>query len=207
VRSAVFTALLFAAGVTAAGSDACAEPPLEIQLAHGSASELETKKQLERLLAQYDLSPWRFTSKIAIDDDAIPHSHPILTLHTRHLRDDDLLLSTYIHEQSHWYFSNHAAQTAQAVVALKQLFPGLPIGFPDGGDTLDSSYEHLMVIAFERDGVIRLLGELRAHAILQFWADDHYRALYRLMLDTTRRKPVWDVMKKVQLLPPAGAKK
>jgi hypothetical protein len=192
-----------AAGVAAAHE----EVPLDIQLVHGSATEHETKQQLERLLAQYDLSPWRFTSKIAIDDDAIPHSHPILTLHTRHLRDDDLLLSTYIHEQSHRYFSDHAAQTAQAVVTLKQLFPGLPVGFPDGGDTLDSSYEHLMVIAFERDGVIRLLGELRAHDVLLFWADDHYRALYRLVLDTTRRKQVWDVMKKAQLLPPTGGQR
>jgi hypothetical protein len=170
--------------------------PLDIRLAHGSASEQQTRRQLERLLSQYDLAPWRFTSTIAIDDDAIPHSHPILTLHTRHLHDDDLLLSTYIHEQSHRYFTDHSADTAAAVVELQKLFPGLPVGFPDGGNSVDSSYEHLLVIAFERAGVIALLGELRAHEILQFWADDHYRALYRLILDSPRRSRVLEVMAK-----------
>jgi hypothetical protein len=202
VKSAIVASLLLTANVTGARE----ETPLDIHLAHGSVTEKQTRKQLESLLANYDLSPWRFTSKIVIDDDAIPHSHPVLTLHTRHLRDDDLLLSTYIHEQSHHYFSDRAAQTAQAVAELKQRFPGLPVGFPDGGNTLDSSYEHLMVIAFERDGVARLFGELRAHQILKFWADDHYRALYRLVLDQPRRKQVLEVMKRAQLTPPAGGK-
>jgi hypothetical protein len=55
-----------------------------------------------RFLDKYDLTPWLFTRAVVIDDDATPHSHPVLTLHTRHLRDDLLLLSTFIHEQSHW---------------------------------------------------------------------------------------------------------
>jgi hypothetical protein len=133
VRPTIFVSLLLVAGVAMAHE----EMPLDIQLAHGSATEQQTKRQLERLLAQYDVSPWRFTSKVIVDDNTIPHSHPVLTLHTRHLRDDDLLLSTYIHEQSHRFFSDHAAQTGQAVAELKRLFPGLPVGFPDGGDTID----------------------------------------------------------------------
>jgi hypothetical protein len=40
---------------------------------------------LERLLKQYDLSKWIFTRKVIIDQGEIPHSHPVLTLHTRHL--------------------------------------------------------------------------------------------------------------------------
>ena len=140
---------------------------------------------------------------IAKSGEAIPHSHPVLTLHTRHLRDDDLLLSTYLHEQSHRYFGDRSADTAAAIGALETLFPGLPVGYPDGGDSTRSSYEHLLVIAFERAGLVALLGELRAHQILEFWANDHYRALYRLILDPARRVRVLEVMTKHHLSPPS----
>ena len=33
------------------------------------------------------------------------YSHPILTLGTRFTETEDLLLSTYLHEQMHWYLS------------------------------------------------------------------------------------------------------
>ncbi|MEO7000626.1 MAG: hypothetical protein ABI068_02350 [Ktedonobacterales bacterium] len=58
-----------------------------------------TSSQLLTLLQRYDLSRWRFTSAIEIDQQTIPHSHPTLTLHARHLDDDGLLLATYLHEQ------------------------------------------------------------------------------------------------------------
>ena len=41
-------------------------------------------------------------------------SHPVLTLHTRHRRDDDLLLSTFLHEQLHW-------QDGAAIVLHREL--------------------------------------------------------------------------------------
>ena len=74
-----------------------------ISLRHGTVAEQATQRQLEKLFDEYDLSPWLFTQAVVIDEDAVPHSHPVLTLHTRHLKDDLLLLSTFIHEQSHHY--------------------------------------------------------------------------------------------------------
>src|SRR5262249_41281436 len=66
--------------------------------------EAQTKEQLLRLLKTYDVSRWIFTKSIVIDERAIPHSHPVLTLHARHLQDDELLLSTFVHEQFHWFW-------------------------------------------------------------------------------------------------------
>jgi len=59
--------------------------PVTIQLKHGTDAERRTKEELERILASYDLSKYTFTHEVVIDDKAIPHSHPVLTLHTRHL--------------------------------------------------------------------------------------------------------------------------
>ena len=95
------------------------------------ASELQTKSQLQKLLAQYDLSKFIFTIEIIIDRNTIPHSHPVLTLHTRHLKDAELLLSTFVHEQIHWFLTQHQEQTEQAVKELRTIFPKVPVGFPD----------------------------------------------------------------------------
>ncbi len=168
-------------------------PRPEVTLEHRSPSERATAAQLDRLLDRYDLTPWLFTRAIVIDDDAIPHSHPVLTLHSRHVRDDLLLLSTFVHEESHWYLEAHQADVDAAVVELRALAPGLPVGFPDGAQSETSSYEHLIVIALEERGLKRLVGELAAHEAMEFWATDHYRALYRTVLD--RRPDVWRVMR------------
>ena len=50
---------------------------------------LKLAKLSIRLLRTYDLSPWFFTNVIVIDEKAVPHSHPVLTLYTRHGRDDE----------------------------------------------------------------------------------------------------------------------
>lgn len=161
---------------------------------HGAWDELQTKRQVEALLNGYDLSPWMFAPVIEVDRDAIPHSHPILTLHTRHLRDDLLLLSTLIHEESHRYLGQHAQATAAAVEDLKKEFPGLPVGYPDGAIDLQSSYEHLLVILCELQGMVDLTGELTARQVIEFWATDHYRVLYRLVLGN--RGKIRDILKR-----------
>jgi hypothetical protein len=168
----------------ACGSTIAAVPDrgVEIVTAHSSAEEEQTRQQLERLFERHDLSPWRFTRRVVIDEEAIPHSHPVLTLHTRHLRDDLLLLSTYIHEQSHWYVDRRPRATAAAVAELEAQFPDLPVGHPDGASSRESNYAHLIVIALEWDGLRSLVGELAARQVMEFWASDHYRVLYRTVL-------------------------
>src|SRR5436309_2242588 len=61
---------------------------ISIQLAHNSEREINTEKQLARLLTSYDLHKYTFTHSVIIDERSIPHSHPVLTLHTRHLKSE-----------------------------------------------------------------------------------------------------------------------
>ena len=67
---------------------------VRIELKNDTTRERQTKEQLERLLASYDLRKYTFTDEVIVDEHSIPHSHPVLTLHTRHLNSDDQLLST-----------------------------------------------------------------------------------------------------------------
>lgn len=159
-----------------------AEPGLSIRLAHDSERERQTQAQLERLLQTYDVSRWAITRDIIIDETEIPHSHPVLTLHARHLKDDDLLLSTFLHEQTHWWLDEHPAERAAAVRELRRLYPRIPVGYPEGSDAAEVNYDHLIIIYIEYRADQRLLGELRARAVMQFLASDHYRWLYREIL-------------------------
>ncbi|HTI42964.1 MAG TPA: hypothetical protein VL693_14150 [Vicinamibacterales bacterium] len=71
--------------------------------------------------------PWLFTRRVLIDERAIPHSHPVLTVGYGDHDDDNLLLSNFVHEQLHWWLVAHQAATDAAIVELRQLFPGMPV--------------------------------------------------------------------------------
>ncbi|SPE39350.1 conserved exported hypothetical protein [Candidatus Sulfopaludibacter sp. SbA3] len=193
----------FAAGLWLA-SVACflaygATPALDVSLAHGTTAELETRQQLERLLKAYDLSDWVWTRKIVIDKDAIPHSHPVLTLHTRHLKEDFLPLSTFVHEEYHWYETAHPGESSAAIAELKTAFPRLPVGGLDGASEEQNSYLHVIVCYAEWQKMKALVGAEKAHEVMEFWAGDHYRAIYRLVLD--HEAAVGEVVHRHQLLP------
>ena len=173
--------------------------PFTVRLAHGSLREQATREQLEGLVSRYDLGPWLFTREVVIDDDAIPHSHPVLTLHTRHLGSDDQLLSTFLHEELHHHETNHHEETARAIAELRTLLPGLPVGFPDGASTEESSYLHVIVNHFEYVSLARIVGKERADATFGFWETDHYRAIYRA--ERENRAEVAAVVARAGLVP------
>jgi hypothetical protein len=174
LRSASMPRLFFA--LVLAG---CA-PSFTISLAHDRQDERATRTQLERVLSAHDVSRFTYTRTIAIDDEAIPYSHPVLTLHARHLDDDDLLLSTFVHEQAHWWLEARSVETDAAVSDLRALFPTVPVGFPDGAQSERSSYEHLIVDHLEHVALGCLLPEERVARAFTFWEGDHYRGLYAI---------------------------
>jgi lysophospholipase L1-like esterase len=96
---------------------------ISITLGHNSERERETRQQLQRLLSSYDLGTYTFTHDVVIDEQSIPHS-PVLKHHTRHLNSDEELLSTYVHEQLHWYRSEHSWQTALPSQTCERFIPG-----------------------------------------------------------------------------------
>jgi hypothetical protein len=155
---------------------------LTIRTAHDSEPELATRAQLESLLAAHDLHQWTFTHEIVIDEKSIPHSHPVLTLHTRHLKQDDELLSTYLHEQLHWFLTRQPAETKASEQDLVKLYPTVPVGYPEGANDTESTYLHLLVCRLEQKADIDVLGEQRTADVMQFWAGDHYRWVYRTVL-------------------------
>jgi hypothetical protein len=155
---------------------------VDIGLAHDSSEERSTREQLGGLLKTYNLSDYLFTRQVKIDKDAIPHSHPILTLHTRHLGQDDLLLSTFTHEEIHWFLEARDADTQAAKLELRKLYPKVPIGFPEGASDEESTYLHLIVNYLEYQAMMKLVGDSRALAAMSFWTKDHYTWVYKTML-------------------------
>jgi hypothetical protein len=172
---------------------------LEITLKHGTAGEAQTREQLQRLLATYNLSPWIYTKTIVVDEQAIPFSHPLLTLHTRHLKDDDLLVSTFVHEQLHWFLADRQQDTAQAITDLRKLFQNVPVGGTAGARDEQSTYLHLLVCYLEQQADRQIFGELRAKQIMDFWASDHYTWVYETVI--ARGQDIAQIMRNRKLMP------
>lgn len=165
----------------------CAADEVEIVTAGLGANEEAVATELRALFRTFDLSPYLFTRKIRIARGEIPHSHPVLTLNTRHR--GDRLLSVFLHEQIHWFVAARPAAEARACAACERLFPDLPVAPPDGAGDRRSTCLHVVINRLEHRALATLVGEERALAVTTFWAGDHYRAIYRLVLD---RGPVID---------------
>lgn len=55
---------------------------LTIRTANNRDDELATAERLQRLAGTHDLARFLFTREVVVDANAIPHSHPVLTLKT-----------------------------------------------------------------------------------------------------------------------------
>ena len=183
---------------------ASAQSDLKISLANSTVPEQQTKTQLERLLKTYDLSKWIMTKAIMIDEKATPHSHPVLTLSARHVKDDELLLATFVHEQMHWFVIQDGRDIDAAIAEFKKMFPDPPKAPPDGARDEESTYLHIAVCYLEYRAMRELLGELRAKQVMEFWTTDHYTWIYKTVLE--RPRDIGQVMFKYKLIPPEGKK-
>lgn len=149
---------------------------LEITLKNGADRERRTEDQLRRLLSEYDVARWTYTREIVIDESSIPHSHPVLTLHTRHLEEDLYLLSTFVHEQFHWLEEEQADERDAAIADFRELYPEVPVGRPDGGRDENSTYLHLIVCDLEYQAMTILVGQETAEEVMAGW--NHYEWIY-----------------------------
>lgn len=193
-RTGLLLVVALAVSQTAVGQAA-----LEITLKQGTARESQTRDQLRRLLATYDVSPWIYTTSVVIDERAIPFSHPVLTLHARHVKDDELLLSTFVHEQFHWFLADRREATTSAIAELRKLFPTVPVGGTAGARDEYSTYLHLLVCYLEQQADRRVLGELKTKQVMEFWASDHYTWVYQTIL--SRGRDVGKVLRDRNLMP------
>ena len=169
-------------------------PKLKINTKHGSPAEEERKAQMERLAKQYDLAKYTITRDIVIEEGAMNHSSPVLTLNLRFLNNDDLALSAYLHEQGHWWLmERNRIDNPHLFEELRRTFPGLNYERPDGDGEMKSSYFHIAVCALELQAMEELVGPERALNALRWKQTDHYKAIYKIVL--TQREQVEAILR------------
>lgn len=147
-----------------------------VALARGTPRELATKAQLENAIAAYDLRDYTFTQHVVIEEGAMNHAFPVLTLNARFAGDPDQLLSSYLHEQIHWHLRQHRSQQDAAIAELRRLYPRVPVGLPEGAESAYSTYGHLVTCYLEMLADRRLLGDERAAAAIRNKV--HYTWIY-----------------------------
>jgi len=153
---------------------------IRINLAQGSERERQTKARLEQVISAYDLRKYTFTREVTIEERAINHAFPVLTLNARFANSSDELLSSYIHEQVHWHLREHNAEQQQAVAELRRMYPNAPVGMPEGAETAFSTYGHLVDCYLEIQADRQLIGPERTLAVIK--NKGHYTWIYKTVL-------------------------
>ena len=153
---------------------------IAISLAHASPREQATKARLEQILAAYDLHDYTFTRQVTIEDGVMNHAFPTLTLNTGFADSSDELLSSYVHEQIHWHLRERGLQQNAAVAELRRLYPRVPVGLPEGAETLYSTYGHIVTCYLEMIADRHLLGDERAAAVIK--NKRHYTWIYGVVV-------------------------
>lgn len=138
----------------------------DIRLAHGTEREKLAAAQLRRLLDAHDIRPFTFTYSVQIDQEAGPRSHPVLTLNDFFINDDASALSTFIHEQFHWYGLFFEDQVNAAIVDLEKLYPDMPRGGRGGGHNARETFVHLIVGSQEYHAMASLFGKDEARRVI-----------------------------------------
>lgn len=153
---------------------------INISCKNFSQKEQGIRQLLEKIIQFYP-EEYIFTHDIIIEDAVIPHSHPVLTLNTRdeYLNNPDILLSTFIHEQIHWFLSGQDIN--MYLEKLKSIYPNIAVGSPEGARDECSSYLHIIVNYLEIYILKTIIGKEKASIVLDFLKADHYTEIYKIV--------------------------
>lgn len=155
-------------------------PAVKITTKSGTERELRTKAMLERVLQDYDLTKYTFTRDVVIEQAAINHAFPVLTLNARFADSEDELLSSFVHEQLHWHLRDRGAAQQNAIGELHRFYPRVPVGGTEGAETEQSTYGHLIDCYLEIVADRHFIGPERTSAVV---ADKgHYTWIYATIL-------------------------
>jgi hypothetical protein len=165
-----------------AGSDDDVRVDIDLGEAEREADRIRT--WLIALRRRHDLARFEFTRHVRIVPAGPTYSHPILTLGTRFTDTEDLLLSTYLHEQMHWYLWLLGGPDHDPVAPffddLVRRYPKAPTWLPEGARSYEQTYMHLVVCWLEIEAAAELIGRERANRILDTqWG---YRWIYRTVI-------------------------
>jgi hypothetical protein len=156
-----------------------------IELDHAEREAKRVADLLAALRKRHDLARFEFTKLVRVQPAGPTHSHPILTLGTRFAESEDLLLSTYLHEQMHWYLWRLGGPDHDPIAPffdeLVRRYPHAPIKLPEGARSYEQTYLHIVVCWLEVAAATELIGRERAAAITQ--ATWGYRWIYRTVMD------------------------
>lgn len=155
-----------------------------IDLTHAEREATRVAGLLAALRKRHDLGRFEYTRLVQIQPAGATHSHPVLTLGTRFAENEDLLLSTYLHEQMHWYLWRLGGPDHDPVAPffdeLVRRYPQAPTRLPEGARSYEQTYLHLVVCWLEVAAATELIGRPRAAEIAN--APWGYRWIYRTVL-------------------------
>jgi hypothetical protein len=163
---------------------------IDLDLDHARREAERVRDMLAALRRRHDLTRYEFTRIVRIMPGGDTFAHPVLTLGNRFADSEDLLLSTYLHEQMHWYLW-HLGTPERDMVApfydeLVRRYPDAPTELPDGARSYDATYSHLVVNWLEIAATAEFIGRERALAVAR--AQRSYRWIYRTVLKD------WDLL-------------
>lgn len=145
-----------------------------IETRHGSEAEKRTRQLLLDVMAGHDLDRFTFTNRVVVDETAIPHSHPVLTMSTRFMvRSVDGALSDYLHEQLHWFVSSHRRASRAVNREWRRHFGTVPRAAGGGAKTRRSTLLHLTVNWLEQNALADVVGSDRATVVLNAKVEGH----------------------------------
>lgn len=157
---------------------------IDVDLDHARSEAERVRNMLSALRRRHDLSRYEYTRLVRIVPAGDTFSHPILTLGNRFAEGEDLLLSTYLHEQMHWYLwyldTPETDPVASFFDELVKRYPDAPIALPDGARSYESTYLHLVINWLEVAATSEFIGRQRALAIIE--AQSTYRWIYRTVI-------------------------
>lgn len=167
MKKIIFSVIAFVISPSSATLVQAQNSGTETEIIFVQEKENEAHQQLRRILSAYDLDNWIFTQEIRIKEGAEPYSHPVLTLNTDFLDDDEQQMSIFIHEQAHWFVSESVPYKApqdgeevEIINELRHLFPNAPVSDY-------STFLHLIVGWVELDAMVELVGEEKARQLLR----------------------------------------
>ena len=155
---------------------------IDLDLDHARREAERVRDMLQALRRRHDLSRYEYTRIVRIVPGGDTFSHPMLTLGNRFAEHEDLLLSTYLHEQMHWYLwylgTPEQDPVAPFLDELVRRYPEAPTDLPDGARNYESTYLHLVINWLEVAATSEFIGRVRACAVAE--AQRTYRWIYRL---------------------------
>jgi hypothetical protein len=157
---------------------------IDVDLDHARREGERVSNLLAALRRRHDLTRYEYTTIVRIVPGGDTFAFPVLTLGNRFTQHEDILLSTYLHEQMHWYLW-HLGTPERDMVApfmdeLVRRYPDAPTSLPDGARNYEATYVHLVVNWLEIAATSELIGRPRAFALAE--SQHTYRWIYRTVL-------------------------